>query len=812
MRDEIGLTCLDITVRDIRYALRSLGRNPAFAATAIVSLILGLGTSLAVFTIGDNLLVRRLPYADASRLVMVWEAQRGSGNDRNVVSPANYLDWKRQSTVLDGIGAFTPVRTVLTVGSRAEEFREQAVTADLFSLLGIHPLRGRLFTREEDRDPSQVVLISYGLWQSWFAGESDAIGRKVQLNSLPVTIIGILPPDFYFVDRKVDLWEPLGLNTAEDYRRTSGRWLMCLGRLRPGVTIRQAQTNLTGVAARLEQAYPEFNKNWTIHLEPLRDALFHEAKTPLLVLLAAVIMLLAVACANVANLLLARYSSRSQEIALRAALGAGRWRVVRQLLTESILLASVGGLFGVIFARWAVGGLAALAPEDLSESAGAIHLDFRMVLFAAVLSLFATILFGMAPALVASRFDLLTALRGYSFGSPGTRLRSWLVSAEVAFSVVLLTGGILLFRSLIGLQTVNTGINPTNLLTFRVSLLNARYEKARSRTEFLQQLVDQLRSLPSVRAASAAGCVPFTGGCYGTSVNIEGRPPAKPGEALSAAVQIVMPEYFRTLGIPLKSGRDFTVADNVATSPYRFIVNEAFVKQYLRGEQAVGKKISAVMEKQNPYGEIIGVVADARELSVDREPRPTVYYVHSHLSDPGMYFLVRVDSNPLSLAEPARRIVQRLDPSLPISDVRTMKEVLGDSYSRQSFGAWLVSGFAAVALALAAIGMYGVVAYSVTARTREFGVRAAVGADGASITWLVLRTGARPVLLGLLFGVPGAIAASDLLKSLLFGIAPHDPVTFALVPFLLAVVALAAGIVPARRAARLDPMEALRAE
>ena len=532
MRDQASLGWLDTTFRDTRYALRSLRRGPGFAITTTMSLTLGLGASLAVFTIADNLLVRPLPYRDASRLVMVWEAERGSGNNRNVVSPANYLDWKAQSDVLDGIGAFTPVRAVLTVGGRAEEFREQSVSADVFPLLGIHPLRGRLFTREEDQDPGQVVLISYRLWQSWFGGRSDAIGRKVQLNSLPVTIIGILPPDFYFLDHKVDLWGPLGLNPAEDYRRTSGRWLMCLGRLWPDVTMSQAQAHLTGLAERLEQAYPEFNKNWTIHLEPLRDALFHEAKTPLLVLLAAVVMLLSVACANVANLLLARYSSRSQEIALRASLGAGRWRVVRQLLTESMLLGAAGGLFGVTFARWAVGGLVALAPEDLSESAGAIHVDFRMVFFAVALSLLAAIFFGMVPALVASRFDLLSALRGHSRLGSGRRLRSWLVSAEVAISVVLFAGAILLFRSLVGLEAVNTGIDPSNLLTFRVSLLDARYEKARSRTQFLEQALDQLRSLSSVRAASAAGCVPFTGGCYGTSVNIEGRPPAKPGEAL----------------------------------------------------------------------------------------------------------------------------------------------------------------------------------------------------------------------------------------------------------------------------------------
>jgi putative ABC transport system permease protein len=812
MRDQASLEWLDTTLRDIRYALRSLRRDRGFAITTIMSLTLGLGASLALFTVADNLLVRPLPYRDASRLVMVWEAERSKGNDRNVVSPANYLDWKAQNDVLDGIAAFTPVRAVLTVRGRAEEFREQGVSADVFPLLGIHPLGGRLFTREEDRDPGQVVLISYRLWQSWFGGESDTVGRKVQLNSLPVTIIGILPPDFYLLDRKVDLWGPLGLNPAEDYRRTSGRWLMCVGRLRPDVKISRAQAHMVALAERLEQAYPEFNKNWTVHLEPLRDALFHEAKTPLLVLLAGVVMLLAVACVNVANLLLARYSSRSQEIALRASLGAGRWRVVQQLLTESTLLGALGGLFGVIVARWAVGGLVALAPQDLSESAALIRVDFRMVLFAAALSLLTATLFGMAPALVASRFDLLCALHGHSRLGSGRRLRSWLVSAEVAISVVLLAGAILLFRSLVGLETVNIGIDPSNLLTFRVSLLDARYENAQSRTQFLQGVLDQLRSLPSVRAASAGGCVPFTGGCYGTSVNIEGRAPAKPGEAISAAIQIIMPGYFHTLGIPLKSGRDFTVADNIATSPYRFMVNEAFVKRYLHGERALGKRINAVMENQNPYGEIIGVVADARELSIDQDAKPTVYYVHSHLSDPGMYFLVRVDSSPLSLAGSARRIVQRLDPSLPIADLRTMEDVLATSYSRQRFSAWLLSGFAAVALALAAIGIYGMVAYSVTARTREFGVRAALGADGASIIWLVLRTGARSVLLGLLFGILGAVAASDLLNGLLFGITPHDPVTFAMVPLFFVAVALAAGIVPARRAAYLDPMEALRTE
>jgi putative ABC transport system permease protein len=812
MRDQAGFVWLNSTVRDVGYTFRGLRRSPAFTLTAILSLTLSLGAGLAVFTVADNLLVRPLPYHKASRLIMIWENRGGDGH--NVVSPANYLDWKSQNDVFEDIAALSPARSaILTENGRAEEFLGQSVTANFFALLGVHPVRGRVFTGKEDRTPGQVALISYRLWQSWFGGDENIIGRNIEVNSLPITIVGVLPPDFYFLNRETDLWGPLGLDPAQDYRKTQGRWLISLGRLSPGVTVREAQAHMSAVARRLEQAYPAFNTNWRVNLEPMRDALFRDTKTPLLVLLAAVIMLLTVGCANLANLLLARHSARRREIAVRASLGAGRWRVIRQLLTESLILGLAGGVCGLMLARSAVAVLLALAPHDIAQSTE-IHVDFRIVLLAIALSLLTAMLFGIAPALAATRIDLVSAMRGDSRSGLGAggRLRSWLVGVEVTMSVVLLTGAILLFRSLVDLETVNPGLDASNLLTFRVPLAAGRYREPRARTAFFQRALDQFLHLPGVRSASAVSFLPFTGPGAGTSVNIEGGLPAQPGAELEAVIQIVMPGYFRTLGIPFKSGRDFIASDNLPDSPYRFVVNEAFVRQFLRGEQPLGKRINAIMDRQNPYGEIVGVVADTRELSIDHKPEPTVYYPHIHLSYPRMVFLVRVDRNPLALAGAARRTIRNLDPEQPIAELRTLEDVLGENFSRQRFSAWLLAGFAMVSLMLAAVGIYGMLAYSVSARTREFGVRAAVGAEPKRIIALVLKGGFCPVVGGVVMGGAGALIVSGLLKSLLFGVGPRDPLTFVAVPLLLSIIGVGSAWLPARRAARLDPLEALRTE
>jgi putative ABC transport system permease protein len=809
----VGL--VENTRQDFIYALRGLRRNPAFALTAILSLALGIGASIAIFTVADSLLLRPLPYRESDRLMMVYESKPGGErNLRNVVSPANYRDWKAQNSVFESIAAFVSGKSTLNDGKHVEELDEQYVTADLFPLLGVRPWRGRFFTAADDLpNTPNYVVISHRLWQTWFGSAEDVIGRHIQVSSRAATIIGVLPPGFYFRNREIDLWEALGLNPARDYRKNSGRYLSTIGRLKPGVSEAAAQAQMSAIGKRLETDYPVFNKNWTVALEPLRDSMVREVKTSLLVLLGAVFLLLAVACANVANLLLARYTSRRREMAVRASIGAGHWRIVGQLVTESLVLGMAGGALGLLLARVAIQGLLVLAPHDLARDA-AIQVDLRIVLFALALSLATGLVFGLGPSLAMARTDLIRGLRDDSragIGSHG-RLRNFLVAAEVALCVMLLAGAGLLLRSFVGLQSVDPGLNPSRVLTFRVSIPSAVYREPLRRIRFFESALQGLRHLPGVRSASGITFLPFNGMAPGTHVEIGGRPPAKPGEEPVATVRTVMPGYFQTMGIPLKGGRDFAPADNVLESPHRFIVNEAFARQYLKGEQPLDQQISVKMADPNPFGEIIGVVGDVKEGAIDKEPFPTVYYIHAHQALTQMIFVLRAEGDPLSLAEPARHVIRALDPAQPVAEMAPMETIVRETFARQRFSAILLAGFSLVALLLAAVGIYGVLAYTVTARTREFGVRVALGAEPGRIVSLVLRTGARLVFAGWVAGLAGATALTGLLKSMLFGVGAHDAATFLAVPLVLAVVALFAAFLPARRAARMDPVEALRAE
>lgn len=812
MRETSRTLWIETTWQDLRYAVRGLWLNPGFAVTAILSLALGIGASVAIYTVGDNLLLRPLPYPGSSELAMVWENNLHNGNTHNLVSPGNYFDWKEQNNVFENIGGFFELRELLGDGRHSEQVDVQAVTSEVLPLLRVQPVRGRVFTYEEDSKDAHVALISYRVWQNWFGGDENILGRQIQLNLRPFTVIGVMPPDFYFHTRSIDVWLTLGLNPSPDLRKNQGRWMMSVARLKPGISFKQARTEMEGIAKRLEIADPGYNTKWEINVEPLRDSLVGQVKSSLLALLGAVTLLLAVACANVANLLLARYTARRRELAVRGALGAARLRLLKQLLTESLVLGLAGGALGIALASLAVSALVALAPKELTRSVQ-VSFDVRILAIAIALSVLTSMIFGLAPALIASRGNVNRALHEESHQGTGggNRLRSWLVAGEVACSVILLAGAGLLFRTVIGLQAVDPGLNPGEVLTFSVSLPPARYDKPKT-VEFYAQAVEHLSRLPGVRSASAVSYLPFNGMAAGTDVLIAGRPPARPGEGIGATVRTILPGYFHTLGISFKTGRDFTPADNVISSPYHFIVNETFVKKYFSGEDPLGKKISVWMDDKNPFGEIIGVVGDVKEGTLDSDPEPTVYYIHAHLQYSGMMVVMRTDHDPLSLAGPARKVIQGLDRDLPISEVRPMTAVVRQTFARQQFSAVLLGGFSFASLLLAAIGIYGVLAYSVTQRTREIGVRVALGAEPRSIIRLIVTSGARMVIAGALTGLAAALLLSGLLKSLLYGVGPRDPLTFIAAPAILVTVALLAAYAPARRASRVSPMEALRAE
>jgi putative ABC transport system permease protein len=812
VRAQWTVAWVESTRRDLVYALRTFRRNPAFAVAAILSLALGIGASVAIFTVADSVLLRPLPYPDADRLMMVWESKL-HGEQHNLINPGNFREWQAQNHVFSDMSIVGLNVVSLTDAQRGEEFEARWIDPDFFRLLGVQPLRGRVFTAA-DRLPNapDVFVISYHLWQTWFGGDDAIIGRKIEVSNLPATVVGVLPPGFYFRHRNVELFGNNRLNPARNYHG-DGRWLMSVARLKPGVTEAQAQAEMDVIARRLEIAEPKFDTGWGVTVEPLRDSMVREVKRPLLVLLGAVFFVLAVACANVANLLLARYGSRRREMSVRAAIGAGRWRIARQLFTESIVLGATGGLVGVLLARWMVAGLLALSPRDLVRNT-AIAIDLRVLCFALAISLGSVLAFGLLPSLLATRRDPLAGLKedgrgtisGHSFA------RQLLVALEVAFSVVLLAGAGLMIRTLAGLESVDPGINPDRLLTFRVSLPRGRFREYPPRLQFFGRALDRLRGLPGVQSAGMIDPLPYRGIAPATWVTIAGRPPARPGENLVTVVRVVTPGYFRTIGTPIRAGRDFSDADNTPDSPLRFIISEAFARQYFPGEQPLGQRINIDFDQPGVLGEIIGIVADLREGSIDKPAQPTAYYVHGHRPTSSGYLVIKTAGDPFALAAAARRVIHDLEPEQPVVETDSMDHIVRETFSRQRFTSLLLGGFSLVSLVLAAIGLYGVLAYSVAERTREFGVRIALGAAPARILSHVLAGGARMLATGTAAGTAGALALTRLLQTLLYGISPRDTMTFVAVPIVLAAVGLAAAWIPARRASRLPAIEALRAE
>ncbi len=806
--------------QDIRYGSRMLWKSRGFTLIAVLALALGIGANTAIFSVVNTLLIRPLPFRESERIVMVWEHNKTRGNRQNVVNPANYLDWRTQGTVFEEIAAFYDARLNLTGGGDPLEVPTQAATPNLFTILSVEPIIGRKFTPEDALEGApDVALISYGLWQSRFGGDPKIVDRQVSLNGTPTTIIGVLPADFqWFIkkgsltDKPAQLWVPLGFTEQNSTRR--GRYLTTVARLKPGVSVEQARAEMNAIGSRLEQQYPDSNKNWGVEVVPLREQFVGDIRPALWVLLGAVGFVLLIACANVANLLLARASARQKEIAIRTALGASRWRIIRQLLTESVLLSALSGALGLLLAWWGIGIIEALSPRDL-VNLDKVSINLVVLGFTLIVSFVTGLIFGLAPAFEATRLNTNETLkeggRSNIGGGSGSRLRSLFVVAEVALALVLLVSAGLLVKSFMRLQSVDPGFDADHLLTMRVVLPSRKYAEDHQPVAFFKQATERLRSLPGVKSASAVSFLPFAGLGAATSFTIEGRPAPAAGEKPSTDVCVIEPDYFRTMSIPFVSGRNFNEQETTEKR-HVVIINQALARKYFGSEDPLGKRVTVSMGREPVPTEIIGVVGDVKNGSLNVDMRPMVYWPHPELAYTSMTIVMRTTGDPLALAAAAEREIRAIDPDQPVSDIRTMQQLLADSVARSRFTTTLLGLFAALALVLASVGIFGVMSYSVTQRTHEIGIRMALGATARDILRMILRQGLTLTLIGVAVGLIGAFALTRLMSSLLFGVSASDPITFTAVTLMLAGVALLACYIPARRATRVDPMVALRYE
>jgi len=804
---------------DIKFGVRMLLKSPVMTFVALFALTLGIGANTAIFSVVNTVLLRSFPYKDPEQLALVWEKRQGGRTDQNVINLGNFSDWKEQNSVFADMAAFLDTSRNLTGDGEPEEITGQLATTNLFSVLGTNPVLGRTFTEDDGREGGpRVIVISYGLWQRRFGADKQIVGRQILVNEQPATVIGVMPATFGWhilgksrARKPADIWMPLQI--TNELRERRGRFASAVARLKPGVSMDQAQHEMQTIGARLAQQYPNFNTDWGVNVVPLRTQMTGEIRRPLLILLGAVAFVLLIACANVANLLLARASSRRKEIAVRAGLGANRWRIARQLLTESVILSLLGGALGVLVAWWGTKSLVALSPPALIDLKS-VSVNLPVLAFTLGLSVLTGIVFGLVPALEATRFDLHGSLKegGKSVGgSTGShRVRSVFVVTQVALALVLLVGAGLLVKSLSRLQAVDTGFNPTNLLTVRVNVLPRKYETDQKRINFFKQAVEQMKAIPGVEAAGAIDTPPFTGLYSGTSVEVDGQK-LPPDQELHTGVNVTDAGYFQTMQIPLKLGRFYTDQE-VAEMRHVVLVNETFVQKNLGGQNPLGHKLTIYMKDDNVPCEIIGVVADHRHLGLDAAIEPMVYWPHVELVYPGMTLMLRTRGDANAVAGAARNVIHTIDPQQPIGEVNTMATLLSTSVARARFNASLLTVFSFVALMMAAVGIYGVMSYSVLQRTHEIGVRMALGAQRVDVLKLVVRKGIVLGVVGVVVGLVASFALTRLISTLLFEVTATDTATFVGVSVGLFLVTLVACYVPARRATRVDPLKALRYE
>lgn len=798
---------------DIRFASRLMVRAPGFSATAVVTIALAVGACTAIYSVLEAVVLRSLDYKNPNELVMVWETNLPRGRTENVISPANFLDWKARNHVFAGMSFLGQTRRSLLDAGDPTELTVQFVNAGFLDVIGTQPILGRGFRADDEHPDQHTVLLAHPLWQSRFQGDPRIIGRTINLSGTLYTVAGVLPANFRSVGTPPDILECASLDPANDYRKRSGRYMRAVARLLPGISIERAQQEMSAIAARLEVEYPEFDKGWGVNLVPLRLQFSGSVRSSLLILMGATFLVLLIACANVAGLLLARAAARAREMAIRASLGAPRSRVIRQLLTESLLLAGAGGVLGCFLAFGALQAIRDFAPRDVPRLDTAA-LNPAVLLFALALTVGTGILFGLVPALAAVRGSTTRGLkeggRGLAGGRHGNRLRGAFVIAETALALVLLVGAGLLLRTLSFLAAQPPGFDSSNLLTLGVSL-PGRPDDARV-VAFFRELNDRIRQVPGVEAASSIVWPPFSGPGAATGFWVDGRPKPPAGEVPVTDVRIVQTGYFETLRIPLQRGRLFREEDQTGKGVCRFIVSEALVRAMFPQEDPLGKRLHVEMGGRKVPGEIIGVVGDVKFDSLSQSARPMVYYPHAELPASSMTLVVRTRSDPHLLTQSLLAVIRQMDPRQPVSDIRTMEDWIGRSLAETRFQTALLSLFAAVALVLAVIGIYGLMAYSVSQRTQEIGIRLTLGALPRDVILGLLRRGMLLASLGVLVGLTGALAVSRVLNKQLYGVTAADPLTYAFVAVILLTVALMAVYFPARRAARFDTLAALRYE
>lgn len=827
-------------MNDLRFAFRQLLKNPGFTAVAVFTLALGIGANTAIFSVIHGVWLKPLPYPEPHRLVTLWERDLRRGLDQGLVSGPNFLDWKAQSTVFEnmavnpgwqGVGDFNLVQREGVVKIKASY-----VAASFFPTLGVSPQFGRTFLPDEDRkEGNRVAVLSHGLWQNRFGGDSNVIGQKLTVDTYgrrDYTIVGVMPQGFG-VPSESELWLPLGWMGVTLDERRNAHWHNVIARLKPGVTLKQATAELNTIQARLAQQYPEALIGTEVLIVPLLEqTLGRNLSRALVVLWGVIVGVLLIACANVANLLLARAATREREIALRLTLGASRWRVVRQLLAESLLLGICGGAGGVVLAWWALKLFVAASPGNIPRLPE-VSLDDAALAFTMLVSVLTGVLFGMVPAWQLSRPDLNDALkessRGTSSGRASHRLRDLLVVGEVALSLMLLIGAGLMLRSFARLMFMDRGFKPEQVVTakldYSVSGFTTWVRPTQTRPQVTQfQLMERLRQTPGVRSVAVTGGLPKnTGEPPNQPILIQGRAVGSANELPRSSFQAVSPDYFRTLGVPLRRGRDFTEADQYE-APLVVLINETMARRYFPNQDPVGQRI-AMPDRNNltqpespwytnhsPWWEIVGVVADMKSLSPNPEPLPHTYVPYWQWPMQGPTLVVRATGDPAALTTTIRSAVREVIPSLPRPVIRTMDAILDDTMAQPRFQASLLGLFGVVALVLAAVGLYGVLAYTVTQRTHEIGIRMALGAQKQNVVSLVVGQGMRLALLGVGLGLVAAWMLSRVLRTLLYEVQPTDPLTFVAVSLLLLGTALVACWLPARRAAKVDPMEALRYE